>query len=137
MRKRTNNPVGSLAPAFGRFPFQEAGHGFRLLTDFRSSQKSGRLAEWTGSGDWKVLEEKPFNEVWSAAGFGSPMIATGWDHVSVIMKLYTDGEWKRYRLPKGSHAFGHTSAVEWMRIRSVETERALMNAHGLFYEIAA
>ncbi len=103
--------------------------------DYRSSRKSGRLAEWSGSGDWKILEEKPFNEVWAADGMGSPMIATGWDHISVIMKLYTDGEWKRYRLPKGSRAFDHTSAVEWMRIRSVETERALMNAHGLFYEI--
>jgi len=43
--------------------------------------------------------------------------------------------WKKYRLPKGSRTFDQTSCTEWMRIREVETERALMDCHGLFYEI--
>ena len=44
-------------------------------------------------------------------------------------------EWKRYRLPKSSKTFDETSCTEWLRIREVETERAMMDCHGLFYEI--
>ena len=42
---------------------------------------------------------------------------------------------KKYRLPKGSRIFDQTSCTEWLRIREVETERALMDCHGLFYEV--
>ncbi|MDX1639202.1 MAG: hypothetical protein R3281_14645 [Balneolaceae bacterium] len=96
----------------------------------------GRLAEWDGKGDWQILEKTAFTEVWSARASGSPMIATGWDKASVILKAFINGQWKTYRLPKGSRTFDETSYTEWMRIRSVETERALMDVHGLFYEVA-
>jgi len=102
--------------------------------DYRKEWSAGRLAEWDGK-SWTVIEENPFTEVWAAGSFGQPMIATGWDNVSVIMRVLIDGEWKRYRLPKGSRTFDQTSCTEWMRIREVETERALMDCHGLFYEI--
>ncbi len=103
--------------------------------DFNDEWTAGRLAEWDGTGEWKVIEENPFTEVWSAQAFGHPMIAIGWDKISAILRIYINGEWKRYRLPKGSKAFDQTSATEWMRIREVETERALMDCHGIFYEI--
>lgn len=103
--------------------------------DFNGEWKAGRLAEWDGEGEWNILEETAFTEVWSAGSFGQPMIATGWDHISVIMRVFVNGEWKRYRLPKGSRTFDQTSCTEWMRVREVETERALMDCHGLFYEI--
>lgn len=95
----------------------------------------GRLAEWDGEGSWKILEKTAFTEVWSARASGSPMLATGWDKASVILKAYIDGKWLTYRLPKGSRTFDGTSYTEWMRIREVETERALMDVHGLFYEV--
>lgn len=95
----------------------------------------GRLAEWDGEGEWKILERTAFTEVWSARASGSPMIATGWDKASVILKVFINGKWSTYRLPKGSRTFDETSYTEWMRIREVETERALMDVHGLFYEI--
>lgn len=103
--------------------------------DFNGDWNAGRLAEWDGSGDWKIIEETAFTEVWAAGSFGQPLIATGWDNISVIMRVFINGEWKRYRLPKGSRTFDQTSCTEWMRIREIETERALMDCHGLFYEI--
>ncbi|MCC5931424.1 MAG: hypothetical protein JJU28_19410 [Cyclobacteriaceae bacterium] len=103
--------------------------------DYNGEWNAGRLAEWDGKGDWIIIEETAFTEVWSAGSFGQPMIATGWDHISVIMRVFIDGQWKRYRLPKGSRTYDQTSCTEWMRIREVETERALMDCHGLFYEI--
>nr|KAG5711003.1 hypothetical protein BaRGS_013737 [Batillaria attramentaria] len=44
--------------------------------------------------------------------------------------------WQTYRLPKGSHAYDHLWQTEWPRIREVETERYLMDMHGLFYELS-
>lgn len=38
-------------------------------------------------------------------------------------------------MPKASKTFDETSCTEWFRIREVETERAMMDCHGLFYEI--
>lgn len=103
--------------------------------DFSGEWQAGRLAEWDGEGDWEIIEKTAFTEVWAAGSFGQPIIATGWDKASVIMRVFINGEWKRYRLPKGSRTFDQTSCTEWMRIREVETERALMDCHGLFYEI--
>ncbi len=103
--------------------------------DFNREWTAGRLAEWDGEGEWRIIEKNPFTEVWSSHAWGQPMIAIGWDKISVILRVYINGGWKRYRLPKGSKAFDHTSATEWMRIREVETERALMDCHGIFYEI--
>ena len=45
-----------------------------------------------------------------------------------------DGAWTRY-LPPASQAFDHTWNTEWMRIREAQTERYLMDLHGLFYEL--
>lgn len=103
--------------------------------DYNGTQRAGRLAEWDGK-KWTILEEKPFTEVFSARAFGQPMFATGWDNKSVILKAFINGEWQTFRLPKSSFAFDETSTTEWMRIREVETERALMDCHGLFYELS-
>ncbi len=105
------------------------------VKDYNGTQQAGRLAEWDGT-TWTILEKAPFTEVFSARAFGSPMYATGWDNKSVILKAFINGAWQTYRLPKSSHAFDETSTTEWMRIREVETERALMDVHGIFYELS-
>ena len=100
--------------------------------DYDGIWSAGRLAEWDGK-TWTVLEETAFTEVWGrGARYG---LATGWDNLSVILKVYTKGKWQTFRLPKGSQAFDNTSYTEWMRIREVETERVLMDCHGIFYEV--
>lgn len=103
--------------------------------DYNNEWNAGRLAEWDGNNNWKILEKTAFTEVWAAGSFGQPLIATGWDRISAIIRVFVNGEWKRYRIPMGSRTWDETSCTEWMRIREVETERALMDCHGLFYEI--
>lgn len=66
------------------------------------------------------------------------------DSVLTLKKCFTftdsndanRGRWKTYRLPKASHAYDHLWQTEWTRIREVETERYLMDAHGMFYELS-
>ena len=105
-------------------------------TDYNREWSAGRLSEWDGK-TWTILSEKPFTEVWSSSSFGAPIIATGWDNASAILKVFLPRtkEWITYRLPKSSKSFDETSNTEWFRIREVETERALMDCHGMFYEI--
>jgi hypothetical protein len=115
--------------------------------EYLGALEAGRLAEWDGkSENWKILEKNPFVEVMGKMSgnfkdgksvFGNPIFATGWDNKSVILKCFNDrtSEWKTYRLPKGSHSFDHAWNTEWMRIREAQTERFIMDIHGLFYEL--
>jgi hypothetical protein len=74
----------------------------------------------------------------SAIGRPSRSFATGWDHASAILEVFTESDqlWTRYRLPKASHCFDHKWQTEWPRIREVEHERLLMDHHGMFYELS-
>ncbi len=105
--------------------------------DFRGDGMAGRLAEWDGE-RWQILEHAPFIEVNGRGDFSGTMFAMGWDQASAILKVYTDsdGQWRRYRLPKGSHCFDHMWQTEWPRIREVDHERFLMDCHGIFYELS-
>jgi hypothetical protein len=108
--------------------------------EFLGERHAGRLAEWDGI-TWTVIERNPFVEVSGkhnprvGARYGNTLFAIGWDRSSVILRVLHGGEWLRYRLPRGSHSFDHTWNTEWMRIREAQTERYLMDAHGLFYEL--
>lgn len=95
----------------------------------------GRLAEFDGS-RWTVLERTAFMEVAAYENFGNVIFATGFDDTSAILKVCADGKWSRYRLPKSSHTFDHFWQTEWTRIREVETQRFLMDCHGMFYELS-
>ncbi len=103
--------------------------------DFKGETAGGRLAEWDGK-KWTVLEETAFNEVAGIKPDTHPLYATGWDRASCILKTCIGGEWTTYRLPKATHAMDHMILTEWPRIREVETERFLMDCHGMFYELS-
>ena len=103
--------------------------------EFLGRRAAGRLAEWDGSA-WTVLEDKPFNEVAGRKNMGGVIFATGWDRASAILKVFARGRWSKYRLPKASHCFDHFWQTEWPRIRPVESERNLMDCHGMFYELS-
>jgi hypothetical protein len=111
--------------------------------EFLGTRAAGRLAEWDGKNAWNILERNPFVEVSgkqnprTGSRYGNTLYAVGWDRASVILRVLHDGEWKRYRLPKGSQSFDHTWNTEWMRIREAQTERYLLDAHGIFYELPA
>jgi hypothetical protein len=108
--------------------------------DYLGTRAAGRLAEWDGK-KWTILERKPFVEVsgkhWHARNYGNPILATGWDQASAILKVFAGDKWLTYRLPKGAQTFDHAWNTEWMRIREAQTERYLMDAHGIFYELPA
>ncbi|BFZ09877.1 hypothetical protein BsWGS_12916 [Bradybaena similaris] len=107
--------------------------------DFTGQQHGGRLAEWKGPGqNWTIIERTAFVEVTGRRNFGQVIYALGWDYRSVILKVFDPANdfWQTYRLPKASHAWDHLWQTEWPRIREVETERYLMDMHGLFYELS-
>jgi len=114
--------------------------------DYLGESFAGRLAEWDGKSEkWIILEKTAFigvggknsSKYQGKSIYGDPIFATGWDKKSVILKCYNDRsqKWQRYRLPKGSHSFDHAWNTEWMRIREVQTERFIMDVHGIFYEL--
>ncbi|MBU7004829.1 MAG: hypothetical protein HXS50_04630 [Theionarchaea archaeon] len=105
--------------------------------EFLGSRNAGRLAEWEGE-DWRIIEENPFVGAGGGGGpnYGGPTIyATGWSRSSAILRMYSRGKWSRYLLPKASQCFDHTWNTEWFRIRHAQTERFLMDLHGMFYEL--
>jgi len=142
----------NIPASFGEQPHFKAAHTMndRLVvasntfeeTDFLGVMHGGRLAEWRGLGtNWTIISNTAFVEVTGRRNFGRVMYAVGWDYRSVILKVF-DGRstdynyWQTYRLPKASHAYDHLWQTEWPRIREVETERYLMDAHGMFYELS-
>lgn len=105
-----------------------------------NGSRDGRLAEWDGE-KWRILERTQFN---TATGrvhgeLGRSIYALGQDRASAILRQFdpVSGEWRRWRLPKGTHTQDHAWTTEWPRMREVESERWLLNASGLFYEIPA
>ncbi len=104
--------------------------------EFLGKRQAGCLAEWDGK-KWTIVERNPFVEVSGTPKYGGTVFATGWDKSSVILRVLHGGKWSRYLLPKASHSFDHTWNTEWMRIREAQTERFLMDIHGMFYELPA
>ncbi len=108
--------------------------------EFLGGRDAGRLAEWDGK-TWTIIERNPFVEVHGSASGdsygGNTIYAVGWNKSSVILRAFVKGQWQRYLLPKASHTWDHAWNTEWTRIRHAVTERLLMDAHGMFYELPA
>lgn len=99
------------------------------------NESQGQLAEWDGK-RWNILSHKPHMEVAGRYNMGDAVFATGWDELSALFHVLINGKWTTYRLPKASHTFDQFWQTEWTRIREVETERFLMDSHGMFYELS-
>jgi hypothetical protein len=108
-------------------------------SDFERGYSDGRLAEWDGN-NWTVLEKTQFNTATGrdAGDLGEAIFTVGQDRASTLMKVYLpETGWRNYRLPKATHTQDHAWTTEWPRIREVESERWMMNAGGMFYELPA
>ena len=106
-----------------------ANNGFYEFGDLQAG-----LFEWDGK-NWRPLSRKPHMDCAARNDMGQVLYSTGWDESSVLFWALVKGQWKRYRLPKASHTFDHAWQTEWTRIREVETERFLVDVHGMFYEL--
>lgn len=107
--------------------------------DFLRGHSDGRLAEWDGK-VWTVLERTQFNTTAGrlAGDMGEAIYAVGQDRASALLKVYLPSTgWRNYRLPKATHTQDHAWTTEWPRIREIESERWMVNASGLFYELPA
>lgn len=108
--------------------------------EFLGQRDAGRLAQWDGK-TWTIVERNPFVEVHASGGDGSyggnTLYAVGWTKSSVVLRALIKGQWQRYLLPEASHTWDHAWNTEWTRIRHAVTERLLMDAHGMFYELPA
>ena len=104
--------------------------------DYSGSLRGGRLAEWDGV-KWTVIERCMFNTVTGRKSIGDAIFAVGADNASILLKVFVGGAWTTYRLPKATQTQDHAWTTEWPRIREVESERWLMDAGGMFYELPA
>lgn len=107
--------------------------------DFAEGNGNGCLAEWDGT-RWQVIARTQFNTTAGrvASPLGSAIYAVGQDKASALLLTYRpETGWRRWRLPKGTHTQDHAWTTEWPRLREVESERWLLDASGLFYELAA
>ncbi len=130
-----------LYSGFGKVFYANNGeHGKEAQT--RPDVPSGAFAEWTGSGDWKLIRRNQFTEITGPGGiYGNPnpqqdpIWSLGWDYRSVILMANVGGTWTSYRLPKHSHCYdgAHGWNTEWPRIRDVGGSDLLMTMHGAFW----
>jgi hypothetical protein len=116
-----------------------AGHqtGSRLiLAGVSRDGQSGLLLEGEGT-SWRIVDNRPFVEVCNLGAMSEEVVAIGWDRASALW-LVRDlaGRWECLRLPKAQESIEKRFAVYRPRIREVETERVLLDCHGLFYEVS-
>jgi len=136
-----NKELGIKAP---HFKDAFAGHGRVVVAnnsyypeDFEKGESDGRLAEWDGE-KWKIIARTQFNTVTGrySSRLGDAIYAAGQDRASCLFYVFLpETGWKLYRLPRGTHTQDHAWTTEWPRIREVESERWLMDASGIFYEL--
>ncbi|MHC4179046.1 MAG: hypothetical protein ACYSWU_16150, partial [Planctomycetota bacterium] len=114
----------------------KAGHqvaGKIFVTAAAPDGRSGCLAEWDGK-TWKAIDRSAFGQVADWASMSQSVVATGWDRASAFLKIRSGQEWVTYRLPKADAAYDTAFNSTCPRIREVETERILMDVHGILYE---
>ncbi len=107
------------------------------------ARDAGRTAGGMG---WEGMDDPGAETIsWRFTGkalveneYGNPIFALGWDKASVILKLFADGPNGRPTgFPKAVIHSTTPGNTEWFRIREAQTERFLMDAHGIYYELPA
>lgn len=106
--------------------------------DYPTGISDGRLAEWDGS-TWRIIAKTQVNTVSGRYGdLGDAIHAVGQDRASAVLWSFLPATgWVERRLPKATHTQDHAYTTEWPRLREVESERWLLDASGMFYEIPA
>lgn len=116
----------------------QAGHttGNTLIVAARGRNgQPGLLAERTAN-QWKILDQAHFAEVCNLGSMSENVLAVGWDAASTVLMLRSSEGWQKYRLPKATQDYPPAHADYSPRVREVVTERILLDAGGLFYEVS-
>ncbi|MCS7304805.1 MAG: hypothetical protein NZ602_06835 [Thermoguttaceae bacterium] len=98
-------------------------------------EQLGLLAEHS-AGQWRIIDRAHYAEVCNLGSMSEQVVAVGWDAASTILMLRTPNGWQKHRLPKASENYPPPGADYSPRIREVVTERLLLDAGGLFYEVS-
>ncbi len=106
-----------------------------IVAAMGDGQQPGLLAEQSG-GKWRIIDQAHYAEVCNLGSMSEQVVAVGWDAASTILMLRTAQGWQKYRLPKASENYPPPRADYSPRIREVVTERILLDAGGLFYEVS-
>lgn len=101
----------------------------------QAGKGGGRLAEWDWRGAWRMVDTASFVDVTGIESVNGErenlVLALGYDDLSVLLRVYSNLQWKRYRLPwreRPSTGIGQ-------RIREISPGQWLMLAFGNFYLI--
>lgn len=115
----------------------------RLFVVTNNNTPDGRLAYWDGvnmtAAGWHIIDQTAsWVEVAGTKEFDNLVFATGIDSKSAILAVGKSNDttvWIKRRLPLPTRMYEQYWQQEWMRIRMVETEKFLMDLHGMFYQL--
>lgn len=104
-------------------------------------EKNGILATFDGD-KFEVVARRQFTDLTTKNGVHavpneqSPLWAMGWDKRSVQLRVYQDGKWQTYLLPKATNNNdpSHGWFTEWPRIRAISDTEMMMDMHGMFFQ---
>ena len=116
--------------------------GIHYFAALNMEDGNGRLAAWNkNTNTWTNLDAN--NGSWIEIGgcyeFNQHVFAFGHDDLSGLMWVFdgqTYGPPKKFRLPLASDQMKAGYQQEWMRLRAVETERNLLDHHGMWYQLS-
>lgn len=103
----------------------------------RPAKSNRNLQVWTPAGYYEVDEKLAFQPVApgeEAAEFQSKLEIKADVTVDAASVIATDGQGRRWRLPKTDAAYDHPS-TPIRGVREVQSERFLANFHGVIYEV--
>jgi hypothetical protein len=118
-------------------------HGARVYATFNNDPPYGRIGRWNGSA-W-VDVEPAHTAAWINVGGATDSYgltwATGHDNKSVVLLLLdvaniAAASIRKFRLPYNTESWKPYWNQEWMRLRQIESERFLLDAFGVWYELS-
>lgn len=137
----------------GKSAWKTTASGGRILVSFNNDPSTGygRIGSFDGT-TW--TNKRPntgsagngqtdrgnaaFINISGGYGTDACVFATGHDDKSVLLEVFdlSDNSTTEFRLPFGGDMWQAYFQQEWMRCRQVESERMLLDAYGMFWEIA-
>lgn len=132
----TDLGIGAEIP-HGKSCWKGAYGGGRIYVTFNNDGSNGRLAQWNGSA-WSTMDSCAYIDIGGSYGDSNYAFAHGHDERSVVLQILdpANGVPRKLRLPYGGDSWQMYFQQEWQRCRQVESERFLMDAYGLWWDMS-